>query len=113
MASKIPPVADFAPPTIHAWGARVVGTLSRRAFGVVVTNVPGPQAPRYAAGALMAAAYPVVPLGPHQPVSFGVTSYLGEVFYGVNADRDAVPDIEVLGQCLSDALAELLAASAP
>jgi diacylglycerol O-acyltransferase / wax synthase len=110
-ARAIAGVADFAPPTVHAWGARVAATLSRRAFGLVVTNVPGPQAPRYAAGALMTAAYPVIPLGPHQPVSLGITSYLGQVFYGVNADREAVPDVEVLAQCIDDSLAELFALS--
>jgi diacylglycerol O-acyltransferase len=30
------------------------------------------------------------------------------VFYGLNADRDAMPDVDVLTQCLADALAELL-----
>ena len=110
-ARAIAGLAVFAPPTVHAWGARVVGSLSRRAFGLVVTNVPGPQSPRYVAGALMTSAYPVVPLGPHQPVSVGVTSYLGQVCYGVTADRDAVPDIEVLAQCLDDALAELIGAT--
>ena len=60
----------------------------------------------------MLAAYPVMPPGPHQPVSIGVTSYLGQVFYGVNADRDAVPDVDVLAQCLVDALAELVATTA-
>jgi diacylglycerol O-acyltransferase / wax synthase len=40
-------------------------------------------------------------------VSIGLTSYDGSVFYGLNGDRDAMPDLDVLGQCLVDALAEL------
>jgi diacylglycerol O-acyltransferase len=41
-------------------------------------------------------------------VSIGVTSYRGRVFYGITADREAVPDVDVLGQCIEDALAELV-----
>ena len=60
-------------------------------------------------GAVMSAAYPVMPLGPHQPISIGATSYLGQVCYGINADRDSVPDLDVLAQGIEDALDELLA----
>ena len=76
-------------------------------FNLVVTNVPGPQLPLYAAGARMLATYPVVPLAKGQAVSIGLTSYDGGVYYGLNADRDAMPDVDVLAQCLVDALAEL------
>ena len=37
-----------------------------------------------------------------------MTSYDGGVFYGITADRDLLPDADVLGQCLTDALDELL-----
>ena len=47
-ADAIIGVAGFAPPTLHSLGARVVSSLSRRLFNVVVTNVPGPQFPLYA-----------------------------------------------------------------
>jgi diacylglycerol O-acyltransferase len=100
-------LAGFAPPTLHSLGARVGSGLSRRLFNLVVTNVPGPQFPLYAAGAQMLAAYPVVPLAKGQAVSIGVTSYNGRIFFGLNADRDAMADVDVLAQCVSDALSEL------
>jgi diacylglycerol O-acyltransferase len=37
-----------------------------------------------------------------------VTSYDGAVYYGITADRDLVPDVELLGQCVTEALVELL-----
>ena len=37
-----------------------------------------------------------------------MTSYDGDVFFGLTADRDAVSDLDVLVQCLDDALGELL-----
>jgi WS/DGAT/MGAT family acyltransferase len=101
-------LAGFAPPTLHSLGARVASGLSRRWFNLVVTNVPGPQQPLYAGSARMLAAYPVVPLAKGQALSIGLTSYDGGVYYGLNADRDAMPDVAVLAQCLEDALAELL-----
>ena len=101
-------IAGFAPPTLHALGARAASGWSRRLFNLVVTNVPGPQFPLYAAGARMLAAYPIVPLARGQALSIGVTSYDGDVFFGLNADRDAMPDLEVLGQLIHDALVELL-----
>ncbi len=107
-ASSLAGLAGFAPPTLHSLGARVASGLSKRWFNLVVTNVPGPQQPLYAGDARMLAAYPVVPLAKGQALSIGLTSYDGKVFYGLNADRDAMPDVDVLTQCLDDALAELL-----
>ena len=107
-AEALAGLAGFAPPTMHSLGARVASGLSKRWFNLVVTNVPGPQQPLYAANARMLAAYPVVPLAKAQALSIGLTSYDGRVFYGLNADRDAMPDVGVLAQCLEDALTELL-----
>jgi WS/DGAT/MGAT family acyltransferase len=107
-AEALAGLAGFAPPTLHSLGARVASGLSKRWFNLVVTNVPGPQQPLYAGDARMLAAYPVVPLARGQALSIGITSYDGHVFYGLNADRDAMPDVDVLAQCLDDALTELL-----
>ena len=107
-ADALVELSGFAPPTIHALGARTASLLTRRLFNLVVTNVPGPQFPLYAAGARMLSMYPVVPLAKNQAVAIGLTSYDGGVFYGLNADRDAMGDIDVLASCLSEALAELV-----
>jgi WS/DGAT/MGAT family acyltransferase len=107
-AEALAGLAGFAPPTLHSLGARVASGLSKRWFNLVVTNVPGPQVPLYAGSARMLAAFPVVPLAKGQAVSIGLTSYDGRVFYGINADRDAMPDVDVLAQCLEDSLAELV-----
>ncbi|MEO6205376.1 MAG: wax ester/triacylglycerol synthase family O-acyltransferase, partial [Mycobacteriales bacterium] len=59
-ADALVQLTGFDPPTIHALGARVASGFTRRLFNVVVTNVPGPQFPLYAAGAKMLEMYPVV-----------------------------------------------------
>jgi diacylglycerol O-acyltransferase / wax synthase len=100
-------IAGFAPPTLHSLGARVASAASRRLFNLIVTNVPGPQHPLYALTARMLESYPVMPLARGQALSIGLTSYDGGVYYGLNGDRDAMPDVDVLAQCVVEALAEL------
>ncbi len=108
-ADRLAGVAGFAPTTFHALGSRVAALdHPRRGFDLVVTNVPGPQFPLYAAGARMTESYPVQPLLPGHALSIGVTSYDGGVYFGLVSDRDALPDLDVLGQCVSEALEELV-----
>ena len=110
-ARAIAGIAGFAPPTLHSLGARVASGLSRRLFNLVVTNVPGPQLPLYLNGSRMLASYPVIPLARGQALSVGLTSYDGGVYYGLAGDRDAMQDLEILGQCIVESLAELVEAA--
>lgn len=107
-ANRLAGIAGFAPTTFHAIGSRVAAEELRRGYHLSITNVPGPQAPLYAAGARMRASFPVPPLVPGHPLVIGVTSYDGCVFYGITADRDWVPDADLLGICLRESLDELL-----
>ena len=101
-------VSGFTPPTLHALGARAANAFSARLFNVLVTNVPGPQVPLYAAGAKMAEMFPVVPLARNQALSIGVTSYDGGVFFGLNADRDAMSDVDVLAAMIEESVEEMI-----
>jgi diacylglycerol O-acyltransferase / wax synthase len=107
-AARLVGMSGFAPATFHALGARVAGVERRRGYQLCVTNVPGPQDALYAAGARMVATYPVPPLFEGRPLAIGVTSYDGRVFYGLNADRDMLPDADLLGPCITEALDELV-----
>ncbi|MEJ3657757.1 wax ester/triacylglycerol synthase family O-acyltransferase [Actinomycetes bacterium KLBMP 9759] len=102
-------IGGFAPPTLHALGARAASGMSKRIFNLVVTNVPGPQFPLYAAGARMLEMFPVVPLAKGQALAIGLTSYDGGVYYGFNGDRDGMPDVDVLAGMVDESLDELLA----
>ena len=110
-ANRLAGIAGFAPTTFHAIGSRVAAEELRRGYQLSVTNVPGPQSPLYAAGARMVGTYPVPPLVPGHPLAIAVTSYDGNVFYGITADRDWLPDADLLGTCITEALDELLDAS--
>ena len=54
---------------------------------------------------------PIVPLAAGQAVTVGLTSYAGGVYYGLNADRDAMADVDVLANLIEESLAELVTAS--
>jgi len=106
-ASSLANLAGFAPPTLHALGARLGSAMSRRLYNVMITNVPGPQSPLYAGDAEMLSTYPVMPLAKGQALSIGITSYNGGVYYGLNADREAMPDVDDLGSSILESIGEL------
>jgi diacylglycerol O-acyltransferase / wax synthase len=110
-ARTIVTLAGFAPPTLHAMGTRVATSLSPRLFNLLITNAPGAQSQMYIAGAKLLETYAVPPLLEKQVLAIGVTSYNGMVYFGINADRDAMSDVEVLPGLLGESLDELLEAA--
>jgi diacylglycerol O-acyltransferase / wax synthase len=110
-ADSLIALTGFAPSTLHALGARAARGLSRRLFNLVVTNVPGPQVPLYAAGSRMLEVFPVVPLARGQGLSIGMTSYNGSVYFGLNAELDSVGDVDVLADLIEQEVDELVATS--
>jgi len=102
-ALEIAGVAGFAPPTLHELGARTATEAPSRVYNLMVTNVPGPQMPLYAAGARLVGSYPVVPLTRGHGLGVGVTSYDSGVFVGLNADRDAIGDLDLLAAEIANA----------
>jgi diacylglycerol O-acyltransferase len=110
-ARTIVTLSGFAPPTLHAMGTRVATTFSARQFNVLITNVPGAQKQMYVAGTKLLETYSVPPLLHNQVLAIGVTSYNGMLYFGINADRDAMSDVDVFPTLLGESLEELLDAA--
>jgi WS/DGAT/MGAT family acyltransferase len=110
-ARTIVTLSGFAPPTLHAMGIRVATNYSARVFNLLMTNVPGPQSQMYVAGAKLLETYAVPPLLHNQVLAIGVTSYCGMLYFGINADREAMSDVGVLPTLLRESLDELLEAA--
>ncbi len=108
-ADSLMELGRFAPATLHTLGARVGSQLGRRLYNLLITNVPGPQIPLYAAGMPVVAMYPVASLGKGQALALSVTSYNGSVFFGLTADADAIPDLADFGAQLLESLDEFAA----
>jgi diacylglycerol O-acyltransferase len=73
----------------------------------IVSNFPGPAFPLFFSGARMVAAYPMGPVMDSAPLNITVQSYMGTLFFGLVACRDAVPDLWDVAEYLDDALNEL------
>ena len=104
-AETLVDIAGLAPPVLHAAVARL--SYTPRLFNVTITNVPGSPTTLYALGAPLRHIFPLVPIFAYHAVGIAVVSYDGEVVFGLNADRDTVPDLEVLVRGIADSLAEL------
>lgn len=107
-ARTIVTLSGFAPPTLHAMGIRVATSFSARQFNLLITNVPGAQKLMYIAGTKLLESYAVPPLLTNQVLAIAVTSYNGMLYFGINADRDAMSDVDVLPALLRESLDELL-----
>ncbi|MGX9790334.1 WS/DGAT/MGAT family O-acyltransferase [Mycobacterium sp. MMS18-G62] len=110
-ARTIVTLSGFAPPTLHAMGIRVATSFSARQFNLLITNVPGAQKQMYVAGTKLLETYAVPPLLSNQVLAIGVTSYNGMLYFGINADRDAMSDVDVLPSLLAESVDELLEAA--
>ena len=104
-AETLVDIAGLAPPVLHAAVARL--SYTPRLFNVTITNVPGSPTTLYALGAPLRHIFPLVPIFAYHAVGIAVVSYDGEVVFGLNADRDTVPDLEILARGIADSLAEL------
>jgi diacylglycerol O-acyltransferase / wax synthase len=110
-ARTIVTLSGFGPPTLHAMGIRVATSFSARQFNLLITNVPGAQKQMYVAGTKLLETYAVPPLLHRQVMAIGVTSYNGMLYFGVNADRDAMSDVDVMPSLLRESLEELVEAA--
>jgi diacylglycerol O-acyltransferase / wax synthase len=106
-AQVLTELTGFAPPTIMAQAGRL--QARQRLFNLVVTNVPGPQFPLYMLSRQLEAMYPMVPLAENQALGIAIMSYNGQLNFGLNADYDAMPDLEALADELRASIEELVA----
>lgn len=105
-ARALTELAGFASPTLVAQAARL--QARQRLFNLVITNVPGPQQPLFLSGRRLQAIYPLVPLAANTALGIAVLSYDGRLNFGLNADYDALADLERLAGDLEAAITEIV-----
>lgn len=108
-AATLSAVNEMAPPTILAQASRL--NFSTRLFNLIVTNIPGPQFPLYVLGRQIKDLFPVAFLPRDHALAVAIMSYNGGLDYGLLADFDALPDIDVIAEGIQETLDELLLAA--
>ena len=101
--------------TRHIPGATLAGVarlvtnerIARNQANLVITNVPGPQFPLYMNGARLTHQFGMGPVTHGLGLFIAAHSYNGVVSFCITADRQLVPDVDVLVRCLQQAFAEL------
>lgn len=112
-AGAVALLADHVPPLGHRIGGPVVGQAARLLFDILVTSVPLPSLGLKLGGCPLTEVFPFAPLARGQALAVAVSTYRGQVHYGLVADAEAVPDLDVLARALTEEVAALNAACAP
>ncbi len=108
-AATLAAVNSLAPPTILAQASRL--NFSTRLFNLLVTNVPGPQLPLYVLGRRLLDLFPIAFLPEDHALAVAMMSYDGAMDYGLLADYDAMPDVQLIADGIEASLTALLAAA--
>jgi hypothetical protein len=108
-AEVLSSVNNFAPPTILAQASRI--NFSTRLFNLIVTNVPGPQFPLYLLGRELLDLFPVAFLPEKHALAVAIMSYNRTLNFGLLADYDALPDLDVIQRGIEESRDELLRAA--
>jgi WS/DGAT/MGAT family acyltransferase len=105
-------ITEFLPSETLAAAARVytrtrLGGHHRPFFNVTITNVPGPPAPLYVAGARIHSAFGMAPILDGLGLILVVLSYNGRISIGINSCEQIVPDPDNMAECIERAFFEL------
>jgi WS/DGAT/MGAT family acyltransferase len=107
-ARAIIAMGNFVAPTMLSLGVRAALQAGQMWCQAVTTNVPGPRVPLYVLGRRMTSATAYVPIAGGTRCSIGIFSYLDTMTFGINADFDGYPDVDVLAGGIRRAIAQLL-----
>ena len=110
-AAAIVGLADYAAPTLLALGARSMSRMPNKLTQTGTTNVPGPRIPLYLLGHQLLESHPYVPVFAGVRVATGIFSYLDTFSFGITADFDSFPDVEVIADGIRAGFNELVAAA--
>ena len=109
-AHTLTQLANWAPATIQSLAGRLMTSQMQwspqSVVNLVATNIPGPQFPFYTGGAELIDIWPFVSIYHSLGLNVAIVSYNGNVFFGMLADRDLVPDLGDFARHLESAIAD-------
>jgi WS/DGAT/MGAT family acyltransferase len=115
-AERLTDFVEFPPPAVFARAMRLsarLGLGSRTSPGnLVISNIPGPREPLYAAGARLEHYYPLSMILEGQGLNITVQSYLDRLDFGLVCCPELVPDVGALLASILEEISTLAASSA-
>ncbi len=99
--------AGAIPFPLTAWTVRTLTRLPQRGVVTVATNVPGPRDQLKLLGRNMTRMYPIPPIALRVRIGIGMLSYGDEFTFGIVADYDSAPDVDVLTDGIERAISRL------
>jgi len=105
-ADRVLRALSYVPGPVQRAASRMAA--SERTFNLTISNIPGPAQPLYMLGCRLEGAYPVVPLADRHALSIGMHTSGGGAFFGLYADREALPDSDRLARDIDASIDELV-----
>ncbi|WP_416963061.1 wax ester/triacylglycerol synthase family O-acyltransferase [Streptomyces sp. Agncl-13] len=109
-AGAVALLADHVPALGHRLGGPLAAQAARLWFDILVTSVPLPGIGLKLGGNPVTAVFPFAPLARGQSLAVAVSTYRGHVHYGLVADAEAVPDLDVFARALTEEVETLITA---
>jgi diacylglycerol O-acyltransferase / wax synthase len=113
-ADLLTDIAEFSMPALANQANRLATRLRLLErvppFNLIISNVPGPNVDLYLAGARLDGIYPLSAIADGQGLNLTVLGSNGKLNFGALADRDLVPDVDLIIDALKDEIATLSAA---
>lgn len=87
--------------------APVLRAIQPGRFNLTISSVPGPPGALYMHGMRLDELYPVIPIASDQTLSIGMLPYQGQLYFGLYADPDGLPEATRLAELLDEELRAL------
>lgn len=101
--------AGNIPFALSAWTIRLLTRLPQNSVTALATNVPGPRGRQRVLGREVLEILPIPPIALHLRTGIAMLSYAGRFSFGITADYDSAPDVDVLARGIEDAVQRLAA----
>lgn len=108
-ADLIMNIAEWTPTILLSLASRSASGAAP--YNMMVTNVPGPQAPLYLLGARLESMYSQVPIADSTALGVALVSYAGKLCWGFNADFESVPDLARFADAIEASFDEIATAA--
>lgn len=109
--SALVATANHLPFLVSAWTMRLLSRIPQRGVVSLATNIPGPSQHLQIMGHKMLNVFPIPPIAMSMRSGVAMLSYADDLYFGILADYETLPDIDTLAEGIEAAVSRLAAHS--